>query len=54
MLKENGYQEIIINNIFKRISNNHSLSQSQQTNASHRYPRGRDQNEYKFTVQSRY
>ena len=30
VLKENGYQEIIIGNIFKRISNNHSLSQSQQ------------------------
>ena len=24
------------------------------TNASHRYPRGRDQNEYKFTIHQRY
>ena len=30
MLKENGYQEIIINKIFRRITNNHSLPQSQQ------------------------
>ena len=30
MLKENGYQECIISKIFKRITNNHSLSQSQQ------------------------
>ena len=30
MLKENGYQESIINKIFRRISNNQSLSQSQQ------------------------
>ena len=30
MLKENGYQESIISKIFKRITNNHSLSQSQQ------------------------
>ena len=30
VLKENGYQESIISNIFKRITNNHSLSQSQQ------------------------
>ena len=30
MLKENGYQEIIINKMFKRITNNHSSSQSQQ------------------------
>ena len=29
-LKENEYQESIIRKIFKRISNNHSLSQSQQ------------------------
>ena len=30
MLKENGYQESIINKIFKRSTNNHSLPQSQQ------------------------
>ena len=30
VLKENGYQESIISKIFKRITNHHSLSQSQQ------------------------
>ena len=30
MLKQNGYQVTIINKIFKRITNNHSLPQSQQ------------------------
>ena len=30
VLKENGYQESIISNIFKRITNNHSLPQLQQ------------------------
>ena len=30
MLKENGHQESIISKIFKRITNNHSLPQSQQ------------------------
>ena len=30
MLKENGYQESIINKIFKRITKNHSLPQSNQ------------------------
>ena len=30
MLKENGYRERIINKIFRRITNNHSLPQSQQ------------------------
>ena len=30
MLKEKGYQESIISKIFKRITNNHSLPQSQQ------------------------
>ena len=30
MLKENGYQESIISKISKRVTNNHSLSQSQQ------------------------
>ena len=30
VLKENGYQESIISKIFKRITNKHSLSQSQQ------------------------
>ena len=29
-IKENGYQTSIISKIFKRITNNHSLSQSQQ------------------------
>ena len=30
MLKENGYQESIINKVFKGITNNHILPQSQQ------------------------
>ena len=30
MLKENGYQESIISKIFKRITSNNSLPQSQQ------------------------
>ena len=30
VLKENGYEESIISKIFKRITNNHSLSQPQQ------------------------
>ena len=30
MLKENGYQESNISKIFKRITNNHTLPQSQQ------------------------
>ena len=30
MLKKNGYQESIINKIFRRVTNNHSLPQSQQ------------------------
>ena len=30
MLKENGHQESISSKIYKRITNNHSLSQSQQ------------------------
>ena len=30
MLKENEYRESIISKIFKRVTNNHSLSQSQQ------------------------
>ena len=30
VLKENGYQESILSKIFKRITNNHSLSQSHQ------------------------
>ena len=30
VLKENGYQESIINKIFRRISNNHSFPQSKQ------------------------
>ena len=29
VLKENGYQESIVNKIFRRITNNHSLPQSQ-------------------------
>ena len=29
LLKENGYEESIISKIFKRIADNHSLSQSQ-------------------------
>ena len=49
MLKQNGYQESIITTISKRVTNNHSLLQSQQKKI-HSYSRGRDQNEYKFTV----
>ena len=30
MLKENGYQESIISKIFKRVTKNHTLSQSLQ------------------------
>ena len=30
MLKENGYQESIISNFFKRVTNNHCMPQSQQ------------------------
>ena len=30
VLKENGYRESIINKVFRRIANNHSLPQSQQ------------------------
>ena len=30
MLKENRYRESIINKIFRRITNNHSFTQSQQ------------------------
>ena len=30
MLKENGYQESVISKIFRRITNDHSLPQSQQ------------------------
>ena len=30
VLKENGYQESIIGKIFRRVTNNHSLPQSQQ------------------------
>ena len=30
VLKENGYQENVISKIFKRITNNHDLSQSEQ------------------------
>ena len=30
MLKEHGYQKSIINKVFRRIANNHSLPQSQQ------------------------
>ena len=44
VLKENGCQESIISKNFKRITNNHSLPQlPTATNASHRYPRRRDQ-----------
>ena len=34
VLKENEYQESIISKIFKGIANNHSLSQSKQTQAT--------------------
>ena len=48
-LKKNGYQESIINKIFKKITSNHSLPQSkQQMQVSD------IQNEYKFTVSWRY
>ena len=59
VLKEIGYQESIISKILKRITNNHSLPLLQQKktkkqNASHRYQKGRDQNEYKFIILVRY
>ena len=47
VLKENGYQESIINKIFRRIT---QLASVTTTKASQRYLRGRDQNKYKFTV----
>ena len=49
LLNENGYQESIISKAYKRITNNHSLSQPQQQMQG-TDPRGRNQNEYKFTV----
>ena len=43
VLMENGYQESIISKIFRRITNNHSLPQSQQLiQATDRYQRGGD------------
>ena len=51
VLKVNGYQESVISNIFQRTTNSISLSQlNTKTNASHKYSRGRDQNEYNLTV----
>ena len=47
LYKENGYQESIISKIFKRVTNNHSLPQSQQQMQA---TKGRDQNECKFTA----
>ena len=47
VLKENGYQESIINKIFRRIT---QLASVTTTKASQRYLRGRDQNKYKFTI----
>ena len=47
-LKENGYQESIISKV--RINNLSQLVTVTTANAIHRYPRGRDQNEYKFTL----
>ena len=44
VLKENAYQESIISKFFKRITNNHSLPQSQQITQA-RCSRGRNQNE---------
>ena len=49
MLRENGYQESIISNIFKRLTKQ-QLVLVITRNISHKYTRGRDQNEYKFTV----
>ena len=49
VLKENGYQESIISKIFKNYQQSQLVSVT-TTSASHRYPRGRDQNEYKFIV----
>ena len=55
VLMENGYQESIISKIFRRITNNHSLPPSQQPmQATDRYQRGGDQNEYKLTTRWRY
>ena len=53
VLKENGYQESIISKIFKNYQQSQLVSVT-ATSASHRYPRGRDQNEYKFIVRWRY
>ena len=46
VLKENGYQESFISKIFKKITNNHSLSQSQlQTQATDIQERERERSE---------
>lgn len=55
VLKHNMCQESIVSKIFRRITNNHSFSQSQQqAQAKDIQARRRDQKEYKFTVHSRY
>ena len=38
MLTENGFEESIISKIFKRITNNHSLPQSQQLTQAREIP----------------
>lgn len=55
VLKHNMCQESIVSKIFRRITNNHSFSQSQQqAQVTDIQARRRDQKEYKFTVHSRY
>lgn len=43
MWKENEYEESTISKIFKRVTNNHSFSQSQQQTQAMKIPRGWDQ-----------
>ena len=50
VLKENEYQKSIISKTFTASQKQSQLTSVTTTNASHKYPRGRDQNEYKFTV----
>ena len=50
VLKKNGYEESIISKIFKRITNNQSLPQSQQQTQAADIQEEEIQNEYKFTA----
>ena len=49
VLKKNGYQESITNKICRRINNN-QLASATTAHGSHRYSRGKNQNEYEFTL----